>query len=101
MEIVSNISKQLIQSWWVILITIFAFGFYEQSSGKLTKNITRLKMRAAEIETAIKIAEQDKAGFQLQVASQSDPEWIELLLIKCLGLVPEGYTKIYYTENNK
>lgn len=97
----SSISRQLIQSWWVILIALFAFGFYEQSSAKIIKNTKKLKLQIVEIEDAIKIASQKKSELQMQIASQSDPEWIEHVLIKCLGLVPEGYTKIYYEETSK
>lgn len=32
-----------------------------------------------------------------QINSQSDPAWIELVLKKELGLVPEGETKVLFT----
>ena len=62
------------------------------------KGIERLQVKALEIEGAIGKAENAQRDLKLQVASQSDPAWIELALIKGLGLVPEGYTKIYYKE---
>lgn len=32
----------------------------------------------------------------LQINSQSDPAWVELVLMKGLGLVPEGKRKVYF-----
>ena len=98
MELASSVIKQLIRAWWVVAFAILTFAFYEQSAGKLTRNIDKLKIHAAELEKATALAESAQIDLKLQVASQSDPTWIELSLIKGLGLVPEGYTKIYYEE---
>jgi hypothetical protein len=32
----------------------------------------------------------------LNIQSQSDSTWVELILMKRLGLVPEGKTKVYF-----
>lgn len=42
-----------------------------------------------------------KESLTLQVNSQSDPEWVELALMKGLGLVPEGQTKVVFVEQVK
>lgn len=34
-----------------------------------------------------------------QVNSESDPDWIELTLMKQLGLSPEGYTKVFFSAD--
>lgn len=36
----------------------------------------------------------------LEVNSQSDPAWIELTLMKGLGLVPEDQQKVYFYSDN-
>lgn len=33
-----------------------------------------------------------------QINSQSDPAWVELTLIKVLGLIPENHRKIYFQQ---
>ena len=98
MELLSYAFKQLVRAWWVVAFAILTFALYEQSSGKLTRSIDKLKIQAAELEKSVTLAESTQVDLKLQVASQSDPTWIELSLIKGLGLVPEGYTKIYYEE---
>ena len=34
----------------------------------------------------------------VQIQSQSDPAWIELTLMKGLGVVPEGQQKVYFHD---
>ncbi len=37
----------------------------------------------------------------LQIQSQSDPAWIQLTLMKGLGLVPDGQMKIFFQPEPK
>lgn len=85
--------------WWVFAFAILTFGLYEQTSRKLLRAIEKLSSRKNELQKAICMAENEQEELKLQVLSQSDPAWIELSLIKGLGLVPEGYTKIYFEED--
>lgn len=84
---------------WVVAFAILTFGLYEQTSRKLLRATEKLSSRKDELEEAICMAENEQEELKLQVLSQSDPAWIELSLIKGLGLVPEGYTKIYFEED--
>lgn len=90
--------NRLLGSWWVLGFAIVVFGIYEQASTRLTNGIAKLQARVIELEASIAKTTTDQEELKLQVASQSDPAWIELLLIKGLGLVPEGYKKIYFEE---
>lgn len=38
----------------------------------------------------------EQNDLRLQVNSQSDPAWVELTLMRKLGLVPEGQTKVFF-----
>ena len=98
MELLTSAFRECVRSWWVLAFAILTFGLYEQSSGSLSRSIDKLTRQATELENSITQAESTRGDLKLQVASQSDPAWIELSLIKGLGLVPEGYTKIYYEE---
>ena len=42
---------------------------------------------------------EEKEDLKLQINSQKDPAWIELTLMKGLGLVPEGQLKVYFTKD--
>ncbi|MDB6082056.1 MAG: putative rane protein [Chlamydiia bacterium] len=84
--------------WWVLAFAILTFGLYEQASAKLLRATSRLETRTQELQEAIFQEESELEELKLQVGSQNDPTWIELALIKGLGLIPEGYTKIYFEE---
>jgi hypothetical protein len=90
----------IIDNLWAILFVLFVFGVYEQSSQKIARAISKLEMKKAGIEEATKKAEICQNELRLQVANESDPATIELALIKGLGLVPEGYKKIYFVEKS-
>jgi len=44
---------------------------------------------------------QNREDLLLQVGSQSDPSWIQLTLMKGLGVVPEGQVKVYFTKDSE
>ena len=68
---------------------------YERGIRALNENgrqlIDKLEELQNEKNNLLKLQEE----LQLQINSQNDPEWIELTLMKNLGLVPEGQYKIY------
>ena len=45
-----------------------------------------------------KLALEKQKGLLRQINSQNDPAWIELMLMKEMGLVPEGQTKVFFTK---
>lgn len=53
-------------------------------------NLGELKKKAS--------AEQEE--LMQQINSQSDPLWVQLILMKVLGLVPEGQKKIHFYEES-
>jgi hypothetical protein len=87
------------RSWWVIAFVALCGVLYLQ--GVRQKNITYQEMdgrlHILEIEKALALAEQEE--LLLQIQSQSDPAWVEMILKRNLGLVPEGQTKVYFHQN--
>lgn len=88
------LEELFLRSWWIILFILACGFFYEQSikslneeRAALIKQLSTLKM---EKEEALK-AQND---LSLKLNSQSDPAWVELTLLKVLGLVPEGQQKV-------
>lgn len=92
------ILKEIARSWWVFAFAILTFALYEQAAGKVHRSIYKLENQASAFETKISDLESEQEELELEVASQNDPSWIEFSLIKGLGLVPEGYTKVYFEE---
>jgi hypothetical protein len=87
-----------VKSWWVWVFCIVAFSLYEQASMKLEREITSLDSEIKSLEERICEAVHTQNLLTLQAESSQDPAWIELTLIRVLGVVPEGYTKVYYKE---
>lgn len=48
------------------------------------------------MEIELSQALQNKEDLQLRIASQNDPAWIEMVLIRELGVVPEGFLKVHF-----
>ena len=40
----------------------------------------------------------DMQQIRMKIASQMDPAWIEMILMRDLGVVPEGYLKVYFKK---
>jgi len=38
----------------------------------------------------------DREELRAQIQSQSDPAWVEMILMRELGVVPEGWLKIHF-----
>lgn len=49
------------------------------------------------LESKAKCEEQQEE-LKWTIASFDDPAWIELTLMRCLGLVPEGEIKVHFIE---
>lgn len=86
------------KSWWVWTFAIICFGLYEQGSMKLEREITSLNTEVNSLARKIADARLEQEELTLQIASFSDPAWVELVLIRALGVIPEGSTKVYYRD---
>jgi hypothetical protein len=88
----------IIKFWWVIFFVLLCYMFYEQQLRKRNDQFTLLKKNLAELQKQ-KLEMLDlQEDLLLQINSQSDPDWVELTLMRGLGLVPEGYTKAYFSS---
>lgn len=95
------LQQLFIQSWWVWAFSIACFGLYEQASYSLHQEIVGLEREIEASNTRIQKAELRQEELKLQLRSLSDPAWIELELIQGLGVVPQGYKKIYFQPPKK
>ncbi len=90
-----------LKSWWVIAFLLLAFCFYERGVKVLEKELVICCEKEKALLQKIAILDLKRSDLECQIQSQNDPEWIELVLIRVLGVVPEGYTKIYFEENKE
>lgn len=84
------------RSWWVLAFVFACAIIYEQG----LKNRDHLYQQLTEQRSALLQEKQEalrqQENLQLQINSQSDLAWVELTLMKGLGLVPEGQQKVYF-----
>lgn len=50
------------------------------------------------LETAIVEKKNEQVRLNEMIMSESDPQWIELTLMRVLGVIPEGTKKIYFHD---
>lgn len=82
--------------WWTILLLLFCYGFYLHGMQKKKELYCDLKEKIDLLENQLMVARETREDLLLQIDSQSDPAWIEILLKKHLGMVPFGQTKVYF-----
>ncbi len=90
-----------IRSWWVIAFMLFCGIIYEQGLKERNKLYQQLtEQYGALLQEKHKVLDQQQ-NLQLQINSQSDLAWVELALMKGLGLVPEGQQKVYFYPDDR
>lgn len=70
-----------------------------QVSQKKMASFDKLTLRLDDLKTKREYMLREKADLMQQINSQSDPLWIERVLMKGLGLVPEGQKKILFKDD--
>ena len=87
----------VIQSWWVIAFVSFCGFMYFHSIAKKNEVLAALNLQLEDLSYERTSLLEKKEDLLLQINSQSDPAWIQLTLMKGLGLVPEGQLKVYFS----
>lgn len=95
-ETITLIDRLWLKSWWVILFLLACYFFYEHGIERREANFAKLQQQYLELQNEKKKALAIQKDLILQVNSQSDPEWVQLTLMKGLGLVPEGQVKVIF-----
>ncbi len=94
---ISSIAKEtFLNSWWVLLFTLFCFMVYEQFAIKSHETYKALSRQLMVLQFEKNKALTEQKRLSREVNSQNDPAFIELTLMKELGLTPEGQTKVLF-----
>lgn len=87
-----------IRSWWALVFSTLSIAFYFQAAHGRSMIFSDLTLRMQEMEKEKVAVSQEREDLALQLQSETDPAWIEMLLMKDLGVVPEGWTKVHFTK---
>lgn len=82
--------------WWVILFALLSFMLFEQGMKIRHHEYAKLQEHHKDLEKQQKEALALQEKLKLAINSQSDPAWVELVLMKGLGLIPEGQIKVFF-----
>ena len=86
------------QSLATILFCIGCISSYWVASRNRQVVLSELSFRVQELKKEHLLALNERDDLMLRLQSESDPAWIEMMLMKELGVVPEGWVKIRFTK---
>jgi hypothetical protein len=87
-----------LRCWWAILLILLSYAVYLHGMHKKKQMYSTLTEKVNVLEKQLCVALEKREELLLQMSSQSDPAWTEILLKKHLGMVPYGQTKVYFEE---
>lgn len=88
------------KNWWVLLFVVACFLIYLNTTSEKHKLIMTLEEQLQGFKAEKEACQHEYEELLLQVNSQNDPAWIEMVLKKRLGLVPEDQVKVYFFDPN-
>ncbi|WP_348663956.1 hypothetical protein [Chlamydia vaughanii] len=91
------LEEVVVNSWWLILCMLISGFIYDRAINELKQEETRLQKRANGLQEKIVCAEKEQKELRLHIQYWDDPMVIESALIRRLGLVPKGYTKVCFS----
>lgn len=82
--------------WWTILFLLFCYGFYLHGMHKKKEVFEDLKSKVNLLESQLFAAVDKREDLLMQIESQTDPAWVEMLIKKNLGMAPRNQTKVFF-----
>lgn len=86
------------QWWWVFSFCFIAISVYLHFAHEKKAQIEELSSRFGRMQRELGLARAERDSLLLQIESQNDPSWIEMILMRDLGVVPEGWLKVHFAK---
>lgn len=90
--------KCILSSWWVVCFLVVTYCLGLKSFEKKEHSIAGLKAQVSLLANQKTLATQKKLDLEKKIISHKDPAYVEMILMKNLGVVPEGYVKISFKK---
>jgi hypothetical protein len=78
------------------LFIVACLSFYYHAMQKKSELHGELIKKQQELKALKALSLEEREDLVLQIGSQNEVEWIEMVLKKRLGVVPEGQTKVFF-----
>lgn len=82
-----------------LVVVAASLSFFFSAMHKKSQICIGLEDKIKELETLKSSFLEEKEDLLLQLSSRDDKDWIEMVLKKRLGVVPEGQMKVYFRKN--
>ncbi len=92
----STLEEIFIHSWWVLLFTLVCYAIYERAMIATDERIATLETQLITLQKDTSSARTLQVELREQIAAQDDPAWIELTLMRVLGLIPRDHMKVIF-----
>ena len=88
--------EELSKSWWVVLTLLFSYLVFCQAVQKKERDIDKLQSQYQVLFQQKDQLMQENRDLRLEIESQNDPLYVELVLKRVLGLIAEGEIKVFF-----
>lgn len=88
--------KEILKSWWVLLFFLGCGIVLEKALDVQRFEYAKLSFQWSHLQREKERLLMEQENLRAQVNSQSDPAWVELTLMRKMGLVPEGQRKVLF-----
>lgn len=92
------VRKEVYTKIGITLFSILCLACYSQALHKKEQICEALQAQIQDLEKNKELYLSQQEDLLLQIHSQEDPAWIEMVLKKRLGVVPEGQMKVYFKK---
>ena len=82
--------------WLVVVFCLAAVFIYVRSMKEKKMALSEYAFRLEEMQKERLLACAERDELHLRIASQTDPAWIEMVLMRDLGVVPQGWMKVHF-----
>ncbi len=96
-----HLKKLFIHPVWFYLFILILFIFYNKIISDKNAEFNKIKKEVMYLEKEKEKLKVENEDLLIKIKSQEDPLWIELILKKNLGVVPNGSKKVHFNKNSK
>ena len=94
-----TLSQIMKKSWWVLFVLAVFFLGFTSAITKKNHQLVDLQNRLSSLEEEKMLVMNEQEELSLKMNSQSDPDWVEMILMRELGLVPKGKLKVHFAKD--
>lgn len=88
-------------SWWALFLGALLLVFHQRGVVAQESRLNKVRSQLSFLEKKRVSLLQKQRLLKAQLESGHDPAWVEMVLMKNLGLVPKGYRRVHFESEAK